>query len=108
MEPYWHPVRKEQVIGRAKRICSHNNLPEEHRTVDVFLYLMTFSEAQLAPNNKDSIELRLKDKGKLIDKPLTSDEALHETSNLKENITRELLMTIKQTSVDCKIYSKNN
>ena len=22
-EPYWHPVRREQVIGRAKRICSH-------------------------------------------------------------------------------------
>ena len=23
MEPYWHPTRKEQVIGRARRICSH-------------------------------------------------------------------------------------
>ena len=32
MEPYWHPVREEQVIGRARRICSHIELPEEHRT----------------------------------------------------------------------------
>ena len=23
IEPYWHPVRTEQVIGRARRICSH-------------------------------------------------------------------------------------
>ena len=108
MEPYWHPVRIEQVIGRARRICSHKDLPEEYRTVDVFLYLMTFSEEQLLPTNKDSIELRLKDKGKLTDKPLTSDEALHEISNLKENITRELLMTIKQTSIDCKLHKANN
>ena len=69
---------------------------------------MTFSEEQLLPTNKDSIELRLKDKGKLTDKPLTSDEALHEISNLKENITRELLMTIKQTSIDCKLHKANN
>ena len=28
MEPYWHPVRMEQVIGRARRICRHKDLPE--------------------------------------------------------------------------------
>ena len=27
MEPYWHPVRIEQVVGRARRICSHKDLP---------------------------------------------------------------------------------
>ena len=31
-EPYWHPVRTEQVIGRARRICSHKELPPELRT----------------------------------------------------------------------------
>ena len=41
IEPYWHPVRTEQVIGR-ERICSHQALEEELRTVEVFLYLMTF------------------------------------------------------------------
>ena len=29
----------EQVIGRARRICSHENLLEEEREVKVFLYL---------------------------------------------------------------------
>ena len=43
IEPYWHPVRLEQVIGRARRICSHDQLPEKLRTVDVYLYLMTFT-----------------------------------------------------------------
>ena len=59
MEPYWHPVRIQQVIGRARRICSHQDLPEELRTVDVFLYLMEFSEEQLSSDA--TIELRLKD-----------------------------------------------
>jgi hypothetical protein len=39
MEPYWHPVRLEQVIGRARRICSHKNLPSALQTVEVFVYL---------------------------------------------------------------------
>ena len=43
MEPYWHPVRTEQVIGRARRICSHKNLPIALQTVEVFIYLMILS-----------------------------------------------------------------
>lgn len=105
IEPYWHPVRLEQVIGRAKRICSHDQLPEAQRTVDVFLYLMTFSEKQLKEDS--SIELRLNDKSK-IDKttPLTSDEALNEISNIKNDINKQLLHSVKETSIDCSVHSK--
>ena len=53
VEPYWHPVRIEQVVGRARRICSHQDLPAELRTVNVFLYLMVYSPAQLKPLSKD-------------------------------------------------------
>ena len=94
IEPYWHPVRLEQVIGRAMRICSHHKLPEAHRTVDVFLYLMTFSEKQLKDDG--SIELRLNDKSKIDkDTPITSDEALHEISNIKNDINKQLLHCVK-------------
>ena len=47
IEPYWHPVRVEQVIGRARRICSHQDLPLSERNVKVFIYLMTFTQTQL-------------------------------------------------------------
>ena len=60
VEPYWHPVRMEQVIGRARRICSHQDLPEKERKVDVNLYLMTFTKEQI--DNELSVELKLKDK----------------------------------------------
>ena len=53
VEPYWHPVRIEQVVGRARRICSHQDLPAELRTVNVFLYLMVYSESQLKPLTKE-------------------------------------------------------
>ena len=53
VEPYWHPVRIEQVIGRARRICSHQDLPPELRTVNVFMYLSVYSALQLKPLSKD-------------------------------------------------------
>jgi hypothetical protein len=45
MEPYWHPVRTEQVIGRARRICSHQSLPRELQTVEVFVYIMVLTKS---------------------------------------------------------------
>ena len=39
-DPYWHPVRSEQIIGRARRICSHKDLPPALQSVEVFVYLM--------------------------------------------------------------------
>jgi len=104
-EPYWHPVRIEQVVGRARRICSHKDLPKELRTVDVFLYLMTFSKKQLESDN--SIELRLKDKSKIDNvTPLTSDEALYEIANIKENINHSILNAVKEASIDCALHSR--
>ena len=103
-EPYWHPVRMQQVIGRARRICSHQDLPEELRTVKVFLYLMKFTEAQMSSDA--SIELRLKDKSKVDNlTPLTSDQALYEIATLKEDVTEKLLLAVKEASVDCALHS---
>lgn len=106
-EPYWHPVRIDQVVGRARRICSHNDLPKELQTVEVFLYLMTFSKAQLESDL--SLELRTKDKSKLKkDTPYTSDQALYEISSIKESINRDLLKTIKESAIDCSIHVRGD
>lgn len=104
-ESYWHPVRLEQVIGRAKRICSHNDLPDELQTVEVFLYLMTFTEDQI--DNKLSTELKLKDRSDIDRRPITTDEKLFEVSNIKENINKQILQAIKETSIDCTVNPDN-
>ena len=118
-EPYWHPVRKKQVIGRARRICSHHNLPEKDRTVQVFEYLTIFSDKQLNgdPNAENEVDrkplitdtTKLKDKSKFPNEDgefpvITTDESLHETSNAKEEINNEILLLMKNTSIDCEVY----
>jgi len=110
MEPYWHPVRTEQVIGRARRICSHNDLPEGERNIKVFIYLMIFSEAQLIPaaaKGMASQALLQKDVSK-IDKstPITSDQALFEISNIKEDINKQILRIIKSSAIDCALHAR--
>jgi hypothetical protein len=107
MDPYWHPVRTEQVIGRARRICSHKNLPPELQTVEVFIYLMTFTDEQ--KNGEESIELKLKDLSKREPKvPLTSDEALYEISTIKEEVNTQLITAIKESAIDCSVYAKKS
>ena len=109
MEPYWHPVRVEQVIGRARRICSHKDLPKEMQTVDVFIYIMEFTQAQL--DSEYAVELRIKaqDRSKLAPYPVqTSDQKLFEISNIKEKLSFQLLKGIKESSIDCATYVKSN
>ena len=103
MEPYWHPVRSEQVIGRARRICSHKSLPPALQTVEVFVYLMIFSPEQLESDS--AIELKKHDLSKIDKLPVTSDQLLFEISEIKGNLTRQLTESIKESSFDCQLYS---
>jgi hypothetical protein len=107
MEPYWHPVRLEQVIGRARRICSHQSLPKELQTVEVFIYIMTFTKEQL--DSDFAIELKLKDLSKISPYfPQTSDQKLFEISTIKEQLTSQLLKAVKETSIDCATHIKSS
>jgi len=107
MEPYWHPVRVEQVIGRARRICSHQSLPKELQTVEVFIYIMTFTEGQL--NSDFAIELKLKDLSKNAPYlPQTSDQKLYEISTIKEQLTTQLLRSVKESSIDCATHIQSS
>jgi len=103
MEPYWHPVRTEQVIGRARRICSHKNLDGKYQTVEVFMYLMEFSEKQLSGDG--AMELKRKDLSKINNQPVTSDQFLFEISTIKKNLIQQLTQAIKESAFDCFIYS---
>ena len=49
MEPYWNNVRKKQVIGRARRVLSHDTLNDDEKNVKIFEYTIKYSQAQLNP-----------------------------------------------------------
>jgi hypothetical protein len=107
VEPYWHMVRIEQVIGRARRICSHQDLPDELRTVKVFLYISTLSEEQ--KTSEENVELRIRDVSKLDrETPVTTDETLFETASIKDKVNRQILKAVKESAMDCSLYSAKN
>jgi hypothetical protein len=107
VEPYWHNVRVEQVIGRARRICSHEDLPQELRTVKVFLYISVFSEKQ--KTDKQNIEIMIHDLSRIPDsngkqQSVTTDESLFEIANIKTDINQHILKSIKESAIDCTLY----
>ena len=106
MEPYWHLVRLDQVIGRARRICSHRDLPVALRTVEVFIYIATLTKKQI--NGEGSMELRINDLSKETKQPITSDEYLFEISNRKDKINNQLLRAVKESAVDCFIFQPSS
>jgi hypothetical protein len=107
VEPYWHPVRVEQVIGRARRICSHDGLPNELQTVEVFVYISIFTEEQL--RMEDAKEINRSDTSIVAPfRAESSDEKLLHTSNIKEAVSENILKSVKETSIDCATYSSMN
>ena len=106
MEPYWHPVRTDQVIGRARRICSHTKLPAALQTVEVFVYLMELTKEQL--ESKDAIELKRKDLSKIAKVPVTSDQLLYEISEIKAKLSKQLIDAVKSSAFDCNLYNNGD
>ena len=107
MEPYWNMVRIQQVVGRARRICSHERLPYELRTVKVFIYLSSFSKEQRTSEKHK--ELILNDVSRLDTSiAVTTDEYLFEIERIKDNIINKILKAVKESAIDCSLYAKSN
>jgi hypothetical protein len=107
VEPYWHMVRIDQVVGRARRICSHQDLPEDMRNVTIYLYQSVFTEEQ--KKDKNNLELMAGDISRLDNKsPVTTDEYLFEVAQIKEKVNSQILRAIKETAMDCSVYAGTN
>jgi ASC-1-like (ASCH) protein len=115
VEPYWNWVRLEQVIGRARRICSHQDLPEELRTVRVFVYLSVYSQAQLDKNRSgegvkevetyDASKRQKDNRGDPV--VFTTDQMLLEIAQTKDEQNQVFLNAVKETAMDCVLYQQN-
>jgi len=91
MEPYWHEVRAQQVIGRANRFMSHIDLPEKDRTVDVYRFHTVLSKEQ---------------KSQIKDEEST-DEYIYDIALKKMKYTNEIKELMKKVSIDCHLISKS-
>lgn len=92
IEPFWHPNRIQQVIGRAVRAHSHDQLPDKDRTVDVHVHMAVFTPQQM------QVPLVKRDKGK------TSDQYIHDLAQRKGALLSALQDAMKVASVDCRLH----
>jgi hypothetical protein len=102
MEPYWHPVRINQVIGRARRIKSHQELPEDERDVKVFLYILKHNR-QILREKQDALSQLIQIDTDFDKEVTSSDEKLYKIMMKKKKLMEEFLDTLKEASIDCKI-----
>ena len=134
MEPYWNPVRTDQVKGRAVRICSHIDLeysesPElNQRTVEVFTYCATFSpDALIHPDGStgfpridmtvlsgdgmkpaEAVKMGFIVPEGAKDYVVTSDEYLYSLSENKKKLLQNIQDLMKTSAVDCQINEYEN
>tara|TARA_B000000437_G_scaffold102910_2_gene74700 strand:+ start:1738 stop:4410 length:2673 start_codon:yes stop_codon:yes gene_type:complete len=98
MEYFWNSVRINQVIGRAVRTCSHQQLPLKDRNVQVYSYIMKLTQEQL----KKNFTIKTMDKG------ITTDEYIYNIAKNKEELINSFLKLLKASSFDCVINSEKN
>ena len=98
VEPYWNPVRLDQVIGRAVRINSHMELPKKDRNVDIYIYLSKATQSQL----RSEITIMNDFNGK------TSDQVLYDIAERKRHIMNIILGIIKDSAIDCSLNLSDN
>jgi len=100
MEPYWHRVRLEQVIGRAMRLCSHRNLPITQRHVNIIMYIT------MLPRGVDVTKLfRGEDRNE------STDTFIFNKAKREKELISEFLDAMKEMAFDCSFnyeHNKNN
>ena len=85
LEPYWNSSRLEQVIGRARRYCSHIHLPLDERDVKVYVYIA------MHPDEKISI-----------------DQYIRKLSDTKNKLIKQFEEAIKEAAIDCRLNINAN
>lgn len=125
LDPWWNNSRIEQITARAIRLCSHKDLPEDERHVDVYRHYTVYEsffdgtsdpEADnilegLSVDADDYFTLMATDVVKKIYawcRFLTVDQRIMAIANRKDDINNKFQKLIKSASVDCLMLKDGN
>ncbi len=89
MEPYWNLERIKQILARAIRFHSHDELPESQRNVQIYIYLAIYNHK---PSKKDE---------------LPTDVYLFTASIKKHHINQDMMKLVASVAIDCIDSNKN-
>ena len=93
MDPWWNMSKIEQIIGRARRNCSHMLLEEVNRNVSVFLHGCVFK--------KDGINEETENHE-------VYDMYRYKKSEQSSIINGNILKLFKEISIDCNLSQNKN
>ena len=99
LDPYWNRSRTEQIIGRAVRFCSHNDLPRGERHVDVYHYVSV--------NRKDISEFNVNPEMLNMEERTVDLHVLHMAAH-KQKINIQFENILKQIAFDCSFFKVIN
>jgi len=107
-EPYWHEVRIVQMIGRGVRQCSHKDLPQKERHVDIYRYKSVKDNVKILETKEG--QLIKKEKVVITDPELlkTVDFEIDEMARTKNNLIQTFLDAIKEVAIDCVLNKEHN
>lgn len=89
MESPWHFSALEQIIARAVRLHSHDDLPEVERNVQPYIYLSDYPP------------------GKQRNDEPTTDIAMYYKSLRKKMLNDQFFRAIIEASIDCNVHIQN-
>lgn len=92
IEPYWDKSRDDQVIARAVRVGSHDDLPKEDRDVQPYLYIST---------KNDEIWDLMQEKDR---EPESIDEIFNNRALEKYKLNLEFRKLLSEVSIECQIF----
>lgn len=84
LEPHWNINRQQQVIGRAMRICSHQELPLKDRNISIYKYYCNYDNDTLS-----------------------TDLFIKKFAEVKYELVKEFLKLGIISSFDCKVNKTN-
>jgi hypothetical protein len=90
MEPYWNYSRLNQVIARAVRYKSHDDMPDKERTVRPYIYLSNYPTT--LPEDVKPAEL-------------TTDIDIYGSALKGQAIINEFYNVMIQATFDCTLYN---
>lgn len=93
LEPHWNFVRIDQTIGRARRVCSHVNLPLELWNFIAWIYIATIPASLLDMTG---------------DKKDSTDQLVYKIAERKKKINDVFLGTLRSAAVDCGLNASHN
>lgn len=92
LQPWYNLSRHEQIIGRAIRTCSHQDLPLEKRNVEIYQYAAVLNEhTKGIKKNTETVDLKY-----------------YRIAENKDRIIKKIMRILKESAVDCHLFYKHN